>query len=324
MLWKVGWALLLSVALTAAEPKSVESDWLALHLRVMVLLQQRKGAESERLLEDSIHEARLRGESSTGLARALNDLGSLFQDEGRFREAERAYREALSHLTRLPGAILPMGVTLGNVASLRLAEGKASEAEKLYLDARRILSSGDRSQSLELAVVLCGLADVYSETGRYADATRAAHSALDMLRGSEHDSQVGVALFLLGKIAISQHHEAEAEELVRRATESWRTSLGPDHPTYVSGMATLAIMLAIKNPSEAVRVFDEALQTLEKSVGAEHVWTGYALLAFAKNLETIGRKKEGKEMKRRGEAILGRHLRENLLGQTLDIKAYAK
>jgi tetratricopeptide (TPR) repeat protein len=324
MLWKVGLTLLLSIALTAAEPKNVEFDWVALHLRVMGLLQQRKVAESERLLDESIHAARLRGETSNGLARALNDLGSLFQDEGRLREADRVYREALAQLTRLPGGILPMGVTLGNVANLRLAEGKPSEAEKLYLDARRILSNGDRTQSPELAVVLCGLADVYWETRRYADATRAAQTALDMLRGPGHDSQVGVALFLLGKIAISQHREADAEELVRRAVELWRISLGPDHPTYVSGLATLAIVLATENPSEAVRVFDDALQTLEKYLGAEHMWTGYALLAFANHLETFGRKKEGKELKRRGEAILARHFRENLLGQTLDLKAYAK
>jgi hypothetical protein len=145
-----------------------------------------------------------------------------------------------------------------------------------------------------------------------------------MLRGSGHDSQIGVALFLLGKIAISQHREADAEELVRRATELWRNSLGPDHPTYVSGLATLAIVLAMTNPGEAVHVLDESLQAIEKSVGAEHVWTGYALLAFAKQLETIGRKKESKELKRRGEAILVRHSRENLLGHTLDIKAHSK
>jgi tetratricopeptide (TPR) repeat protein len=304
--------------------QGAEFDWVVLHLRVKGLLQQRKVAESERLLEDSIHSAESRGESSIGLARALNDLGSLFQDEGRFREADRAYRKALSHQSRLSGAILPMGVTLGNVANLRLAEGKPSEAEKLYLDARRILSTGDRTQSPELAVVLCGLSDVYWETRRYADATQAAHSALDMLQGSEHDSQIGVALFLLGKIAISQHREAEAEKLIRRATELWRTSLGPDHPTYVSGLATLAIVLAKKNPSEAVRVFDESLRTLEKFVGSDHRWTGYALRAFAEHLDTIGRKKEGKELKRRGEAILARHFRENMLGRTLDIKAFAK
>src|SRR5262245_5148518 len=147
-LWKVGLALLLSVALTAAEPKSVEFDGVALNLRAVGPLPQRTVAESERLLEDSIHRARSLGESSIGLARALNDLGSLFQDEGRFREAERAYREALSHLRRLPGASLPMGVTLENLANLSLAQGKPSEAEKLYLDARRILSTGDRTQSL--------------------------------------------------------------------------------------------------------------------------------------------------------------------------------
>ena len=90
MMWKLGLALLLSVALRAAEPERVEFDWVALHLRVMGLLQQKNVAESQRLLEDSIQGARLRGESSIGLATALNDLGSLFHDEGRFREAERA------------------------------------------------------------------------------------------------------------------------------------------------------------------------------------------------------------------------------------------
>jgi tetratricopeptide (TPR) repeat protein len=324
MLWKAGLALLLSVALNAAEPERVEFDWAALHLRAMGLLQQGKVAESQRLLEDSIQGARLRGESSTGLAGALNDLGTVYQNEGRLREAECAYREALSHLTRLPGANLRVGLTLWNVATLRLAEGKPSEAEKLYLDAKRILSSGDRTPSPELAVVLCGLADVYRETGRYEEARRAAEDALKIMRGTGHDSQVGVAVFLLGKIAISQHREAEAEELVRRATELWRTSLGPHHPAYASGLATLATVLARKNPSEAVRLFDASLQILEKYVGAEHVWTGYTLLAYAKHLETIGRKKEGQQLKRQGEAILARHFRENLLGHTIDIKAFVK
>ena len=170
----------------------------------------------------------------------------------------------------------------------------------------------------------CGLADVYWDAGRYAEAQSAAYRALDLLRSSGQNSQIGAATFILGKIAMVQHRDAEAEQLIRSALDLWRTSLGQDHLTYISGLPVLAVLLSRKDRRAAERMFDESLRLAETRFGREHVFTGYTLLAYAGHLESVGRRTEGRHMRNRAKAIVVRHARENRLGGTIDITRLAK
>jgi len=314
-----------ALGLSAAEPTESKPgvNWTAVQARVRDLLQQGRMAESEKTLEASIKAARELGETSTGFTDALNDLGTIYHDAGRFVDAERVYKEALSQWARIPGANPNKGIVVGNLAGLRLSQGKLSEAERLYLKAEQVLTSTEEVDRASLAFVICGLADVYWQARNYDDARRLAERAASMLESKgRRYPQMGAALTLLGKIAWHEQRPADAERLFREALEIWRATLPREHPTYAAGLTSLAVVLSGKNPNEAEELFRRALQVGETHSDREHVFTGFTLVLYARHLENTKRKAEAKELKRRGEKILAEHFRENRLGQTFDIKAF--
>jgi hypothetical protein len=144
---------------------------------------------------------------------------------------------------------------------------------------------------------------------------------LALLKNAQQDPQLGNALFLLAKIEWKQKHETKAESLIRRAILVWQTSLGLQHPTYASGLTSLAVMLSRKDPGESERLFQESLAVMEKHLGSDHPVTAQILMLYAQHLQTAGRKGEAKKIRQRGNAILARHSRDNLLGHTVEVKS---
>lgn len=302
-----------------------EFDWNAVHRRVKDLLQHGHTAEAQMVLEESVKAAYRRGERSAGLAEALNDLGTFYHDSGRFADADRAYSESLSISRQMPEIVPEMAIAMANLAGLRLAEGRPSDAEKLYIEAQHLAISAYGAESAEVANLLTGLADVYMELGEHEKARQLGERAVVILETTGKDPQaLGVALFTVAKAAWRQQRDEEAERLIRRAIEILRRSLGPQHPSYLSGLVSLATLVCRKNPSEGGQLFSEALQSMETQFGPNHFFTGYTLVHYAQHLRDQGRKREAKNLKRRGEEILARHSRENLLGHTFDYKAFQR
>jgi tetratricopeptide (TPR) repeat protein len=281
-----------------------------------------RNSEAQLILENSIAAARWRGDTDAGLAEALNDLGTLHHEVGRMSEAERAYKESVSVWSRIPGNHPKLGIALGNLGALRLLQGRPSDAEKLYLKAEPVLASGFGSQSSELATALCGLADVYLETGRYEKAREIVERALVTLEARGDSSQLAGALFLLAKAAWNQNRSADAERHLRRAIPIWEKTAGPRHSTTASGLATLAVVLSKTMPDEASRLFRESLELIQTELGPDHIFAGFILTGYASHLKALGARKEAKEMKRRGEKILAEHARQAGPSHTVDVSAF--
>jgi tetratricopeptide (TPR) repeat protein len=309
----------ITITMTADNRQPV-FDWAGLNRRVAGLLRQGLTIEGQNALESGIQSARQAGASGPELAEALSDLGTLYQDSGRFLDADRAYTESAARWRQL-SADPKLATALQNLASLRLLQAKPSEAENLLVEAERIVLKAYGAEASKLVPVLNGLTDVYYETGRYNEARRSSERALALLKNADEDPQLGNALFLLAKIEWRQKRETEAETLIRRAILVWQTSLGSQHPTYASGLTSLAVLLSRKNPDESERLFQESLAVMGKRLGSDHPVTGEILLLYANHLETVGRKREAKEMRHLGNAIAARHSRENLLGHTIEIRA---
>ncbi|MCC7155716.1 MAG: tetratricopeptide repeat protein, partial [Bryobacterales bacterium] len=262
-----------------------EFDWNAVHGRVNDLLQLGRTAEAQLVLEESVKAARARGERSAGLASALNDLGTLYHDSGRFADADRAYGESLSLWRRIPEAVRETAVALDNLAGLRMAQGKPSDAEKLYIDAQQLVISTYGAKSPEAANTLTGLADVYLEMGKYDKATQLGERAVGILETTgQGPPQLGVALFIVAKAAWMQNRTDEAERFLRRALETWLRSRGPQDLTYLTGLVCLATLVSKRNPSEGGRLFSEALGSLETQLGPNHYVVGSTLVLYAQNL----------------------------------------
>ena len=282
----------------------------------------RLGRTDERIgiLAEAIRVARRRGEAGLELAGALNDLGSLYHDTDRLPEAARCYREAIAILKARSESNSNLLVALGNLAGLRLAQNRYSEAEKLYRDALEVVVSEFGNDSPEAAIICNGLAETFLGARRCREAREFSERALAILETSGSDANKAVSLFILSKVAWQRGAKEEAESWLRRAIGAWRISVGVGHPSYASGLASLAVVLSSSHPDEAERLFQQALDILRATLGENHSYSGWVMLLYSRHLELHGRKKEAKDLKLRANLILTGQSLRNQLGHTVDVQ----
>jgi tetratricopeptide (TPR) repeat protein len=274
-------------------------------------------------LRRKVDTARAGGETtSPALAENLNDLGSAYFDQARFLDAERCYDEAISIWASRDSTNPKMGFALRNLAQLRVEQGRPSDGERLIRRAREIMGAAYGNDSVELAQVNIGLATALMNLRRTSEAATVASLALAALEPRGNSEHLGAALFLLGKAAWIQHHESDAELLLRRAAEVWRTVLGSQHPTYATGLVAIAELLTETHTSRSGPLFLEALGVFDSQLGPEHPYTAYTLLLYSRYLKSQGERREAGKLKRRAEAILAEHWRANQLGRTLDVNGF--
>jgi tetratricopeptide (TPR) repeat protein len=275
--------------------------------------------EGVRILADAIRAARQRGETGSELAGALNDLGSIYHDTDRLTEAARCYSEAIAILKGGGHSNSNLLVAFRNLAGLRVMQARYSDAQKLYRDALELAVSEFGDNSSETASICNGLADTFLATRRYREARQFSERALALLETSPYDANKAVSLFILSKVAWQRGAKDEAESWLRRAVSAWETSVGVGHPSYASGLASLALVLSSSHPDESERLFQQALKILFATLGDNHSYSASVMLQYSRHLELHGRKQEAKELKRRADAILTGQSLSNGLGDTVDV-----
>lgn len=304
----------------SVEAEARPSELKKLRRRLAVLLSDGKMEEAIRTLEDDIRKARRLGEPPFEVARALNDLGTFYQDLYRLPDALRCYAEALALQRKCCPASPGIVVTLNNVARLRLVQARFAEAEKNYREAERLALRQPALDTAGLAQTYLGLAEILVYTHRYDEAQASARKVLSLTMDSV-DEASGAALFLLARVAALQGDRDAAEQLIRRALDSWRVSVGEGHASYASGLAGLATLLSSKEPAEAETLFTKALRIVEVVLGRNHYFYAQLALQYSAHLESHGRKKERTELMEWAKTILGEHRLRNGLGFTVDVQA---
>jgi tetratricopeptide (TPR) repeat protein len=162
---------------------------------------------------------------------SLNNLASLYQRQGRYREAEPLYREALQARREVLGPRHPATlVSLNNLAFLYDSQHRYGEAEPLYREAllasREVL--GPRHP--DTLTSLNNRAGLHNSQGRYG----------------------------------------EAESLYQEALQAYREALGPRHPdTLRTQLNTTALLVNTGRASEAVRVLGQMEPNLLSWIGQE-------------------------------------------------------
>ena len=154
------------------------------------------------------------------VATNLNNLGSSYQTEGKYTEAESLYKRALAIREKALGPEHPsVARSLNNLAGLYRAQGRYAEAEPLYQRSLAILERILGPEHPHVAQSLNSLAAFYQAQRRYAEAEPLLKQALAILEkvlGPEHPN---VATSLENYAAVLRETEGEdkAEELEARA-----------------------------------------------------------------------------------------------------------
>ena len=204
-------------------------------------------------------------QSTPSVATRLNNLASLYQDTGRYAEAEPLFQRAIAIGEKTLGPDHPdLAIRLNNLAGLYRAPaatqaeplfqraiaprhslsgtGRYAEAEPLF---QRAIAIGEKTLGPDhpnLATRLNNLAGLYQATGRYAEAEPLYQRAIaigEKTLGPDHPD-LATRLNNLASLYRATGRYAEAEPLFQRAIAIFEASLPPDHPNLATVRANYA------------------------------------------------------------------------------------
>ncbi len=230
---------------------------------------------------------RVLGEEHPDTLTSISKMGTLFNAQGKFAEAERNDREVLEKRRRILGDDhLDTLSAIHNLAHVLQAEGKFDEAEPLFrevLDARRRILGDDDIDTLT-SVMSMGF--FLQARGRLREAEPYYREALDKRRrtlGEEHPHTL-FAIANMASLLQQQGQFTEAERLCREALEKRRRVLGDDHPDTLQSINNLGNNLQEQQKlDEAEPYFREALEKRRRVLGPDHPYT----LNSINNLSTL-------------------------------------
>jgi CHAT domain-containing protein/tetratricopeptide (TPR) repeat protein len=285
--------------LTAEERKELEVKWKERNDAGLKAYPAGRHLEAVKLCEEALGIARRlypKAEYPDGhntLATSLNNLGFLYQAQGRYADAEPHLREALAMRRRLfKGDHPDVATSMSNLAELYRAQGKYGDAEPLCAEAlamRRRLFRGDHPA---VARGLGGLAELYRALGRYDDAEPLCAEALAMRRRMHPGDHPDVARSMtnLGSLYEAQGRSTSAELLLREALEMRRRLFKGDHPDVANGLNNLGCLYWEQGRYAAAEpLFREALEMRRRLFKGDHPGVATSMSNLAGVYKALGR-----------------------------------
>jgi tetratricopeptide (TPR) repeat protein len=296
-------------------------EWQSLILQASNLGQAGRLAEAASVYQEAVRVAGQPGQDATRAALTRNGLGMLYDELGRFAEAEHEYRQSLTLLEHA-GAL---GTTdharvLPDLAAHYVDLGRMAEAETLLRKSIAIFTSLVPKSDPGLALARRFLAVVMMQTGRYQEAEALLLQAVDALEKQPTPAwRLGIALSDLGQLRRYQARNQEAAELFRKALAILDRAVSPDHPHLLPLLNSLAFVEnAMGRRDEAGALHRRALTIAEARLGTAHPSYGLILVDYAVFLRECGEKSRAKKLEAEGRAVLREFARANGIGLTVD------
>jgi tetratricopeptide (TPR) repeat protein len=178
--------------------------------------------------------------------RSITALGSLYLARGAWKEAEPLLTESLAINRRVRGPEHPMTIqTMDRLAQVFGQQGRYKEAEVIR---REVLAVRLRQAGPEHPGVSAARASLaqnlinQQDPARMPEAETLLTENLELSRrlNGERDRATSTARVSLGYLYDAQHRYAEAEVVFRDAVSGLRESPGPQHPSTLTALESLA------------------------------------------------------------------------------------
>ncbi|HEY3245499.1 MAG TPA: tetratricopeptide repeat protein, partial [Phycisphaerae bacterium] len=290
------------------------------------LRQQGKNSEAISSFEELLAIHRRVGESSLGLARALELYAESLLGCAEFERAERAARESLAIRLKLVGdehlESARAYMVVGRVAAERGDYVQAEVCWRRTLTVRRNLLGQDH---LDVARITDNLAGVLRAQGKFAEGEALCRDAVRVFQAQlgEHPD-VAYALNNLGSFLVDKGDYAGAEKVLRESLDILRAVQGNEHPAVAAGLSNLAIVLQHRAQyAPAENAFREALAIRRRALGPDHPSVALTLSSLAVLLRTKGDLEGAEALAREAFEIERRRLGEShpQIGVTLNLLA---
>lgn len=203
-----------------------------------------------------------------------NTLGKLYQDLGRYNEAESLLEESLDIAKNLLDNNHPsIAAYKNNLASLYNVQGKYRQAELLFMESLDILKKLFGEHHPDVASVFNNLGNVYRSQENYNKAEFFFEQALEIRKNCLSDNHPDYAASLndLGLLYTELCRYPEAERLLLKALEIKAKSVGKKHLDYAITLNNLAIVYFHENQfKKAELLYLESLQVRREILGKNH------------------------------------------------------
>ncbi len=214
-------------------------------------------------------------------ATSLNNLASLYQEQGFHAKAEPLFIRALAITEKALGPDHPDTATsLNNLALLNTDQGLYAKAEPLFIRALSITQKELGPYHPSTAANLGNLASLYRYQGLHAKAEPLFIRALaikEKALGPDHPDTAN-GLENLAFLYTDQGLYAKAEPLFFRGLAITEKALGPDHPSTAVSLGNLALLYKYQGLyAKAEPLFIRALAITEKALGPDHPDTATSL-----------------------------------------------
>ncbi len=303
------------VALIAMTPAAAQQGDLGATLRRFNELYA-TGNYSAALVEAQKVEAMAKarfGVNHANYGAALNNLAMVYNEQGKYADAEDLFKRALAIYEKTRGASPPtVASTINNLAALYDEQGKYADAEGLYKRALAIREKALGKDHRDVAHTLHNLGVVYKEQGKYADAEGLYERALSILEktlGKDHP-EVATSLSSLAGVYKDEGKYADAEGLYKRALAIREKALGKDHPAVAQTLANLAGEYKDEGKyADAEDLYKRAVTIEARALGADHPEVASSLIGLANAYAKQGKYADAEDLHKRALAI-----REKALG----------
>jgi tetratricopeptide (TPR) repeat protein len=245
------------------------------------------------------------------LADALAELGDLLRHQGRYREAEPVFVEALDVLERALGPDhLDVATPLNNLAVCYKYLARYLDAGPLYQRALTIMEKALGREHADVATLYHNLGGLEHAAGNWARGEPFARKAVRIRRralGPTHPD-VAADMTALAALLDQQKKYREAERLYRKALAIVERAYGPSHLDVAVTLNNLAAVRHARGDSpDAERMYRRALSIETAGLGARHPKVGFSLNNLAVLLQS-DRPEEAASLFRRALAIFRKAL----------------
>jgi tetratricopeptide (TPR) repeat protein/nucleoside phosphorylase len=252
------------------------------------------------------------GSEHPNVAAGLNNLATLYCDQGKYAEVEPMFLRALAIDEQYSGPDeLLVTPTLNNLAGFYREQGKYAEAEPLL---KRVLAIREQelgADHFDTLHALNNLGVLYSDRGKYAEAELLLKRALlvrEQELGATHPD-TATSLGNLAHLYWEQGKYAEAEPLFQRALAIATSAYGAENPVVATHLNNLAMLYQDQGKyAEAEPLHQRALAIKERQLGPEHPDTALSLNNLALLYKSQGKYAEAEPLYQRALAIRGQQL----------------
>jgi CHAT domain-containing protein/Tfp pilus assembly protein PilF len=284
-------AILLGATLFLVSPSAPttaqQTDFDAIYKRFVDELY-RAGNYPAALVEAQRFEAAVKtrfGTNHANYAAALDNLGLVYEKQGKYAEAEARHKRALAiKEEKLGKNHLLVARTLSNLGLVCTAQGKYEEAEAYHKRALAIFEEKLGKSHPDVAGPSTTWLWSYAAQGKYAEADAHFKRALaikEKARGADHPD-VARSLNNLGIVYQDQGKYADAERVYKRSLAIREEKLGRDHPDVAQTLSNLGILYRNQGKyAEAEAHYKRALAIYEEKLGRDHPDVARTLIGLA-------------------------------------------